>query len=275
MALTSILLHVGDEKASEDRLRVASSLAREFGARLTALYAMPPVDMSVMYGLERVPELVESYRQGIRDRAKQVEAAFWSRVEQDGLTGEWRCEEGDAISLVTLHARYADLAVVGQRSPDELAMSPNTNVPEHVVLGAGRPTLVVPYIGGRATIGQRILVAWNGSREAARAVNDALPLLERAGRVVVLAVDPKKAAGRIPGADIAAHLARHGVRAEATQTPSGGIGIGDALLSRAADIDCDLIVMGAYGHSRVREFVLGGATRHILDHMTVPVLMAH
>jgi nucleotide-binding universal stress UspA family protein len=188
---------------------------------------------------------------------------------------EWRCAEGEVAELVMLHARYADLAIIGQRSEHTGSVSDYyPSIAEEVVLGAGRPVLVVPYIGSPATVGKRVLVAWNGSREAARALNDALPILERAEHVTVLVIDAD-GAGRTPGADIAAHLARHGVRAEASHVPSGGIGIGDALLSRAADLACDLIVMGAYGHSRVREFVMGGASRHMFDHMTVPVLMAH
>lgn len=275
MALTSILVHLADDEASGARLDVACGLAQGLGARVTALYAMAPVGMDILHGLKRVPKLVEAYRQGVRDRAKLVEDAFQSHMKQDGFNGEWRCEESDAGPLVTLHARYADLAIVGQRSQETRPEAGYySGIAEEVVLGAGRPVLVVPYIGSPATVGRRVLVAWNGSREAARALHDALPILEQADRVVVLVINPK-AAGRIPGADIAAHLARHGVRAEAAHTPSAGISVGDALLSRVADLGCDLIVMGAYGHSRMREFVMGGATSHILDHMTVPVLMAH
>ncbi len=275
MALTSILVHLGDDDASDARLGVASGLARAAGARVTALYTLPAIGMEARYGLEDMPELIESRRQEHRDRAQRVETAFGARAEKDGLKGEWRCAEGEVAELVMLHARYADLAIVGQRSERTDSVADYyPGIAEEVVLGAGRPVLVVPYIGSPATVGKRVLVAWNGCREAARALNDALPILERAEHVTVLVIDADDA-GRTPGADIAAHLARHGVRAEASHVPSGGLGIGDALLSRAADLACDLIVMGAYGHSRVREFVMGGASRHIFDHMTVPVLMAH
>jgi nucleotide-binding universal stress UspA family protein len=136
--------------------------------------------------------------------------------------------------------------------------------------------LVVPRYGTFDTVGERVLVAWNGSREATRAVHDALPILKLATKVTVLSIDPERDTGdRIPSADIALHLARHGVAAEGTSTVGLDISVGDLLLSRAADLGADLIVMGAYGHSRMRELVLGGATRHILQHMTVPVLMSH
>jgi nucleotide-binding universal stress UspA family protein len=138
--------------------------------------------------------------------------------------------------------------------------------------------LIVPYVGEIKSFAQDILVCWNASREAARAVTDALPLLQRAKRVIVLSVDGNASPGghgESPGSDIALYLARHGVRAEAARTGSGGLDIGSVILSRAFDYSVDLIVMGAYGHSRVREIVLGGATRSLLKSMTVPVLMSH
>jgi len=121
-----------------------------------------------------------------------------------------------------------------------------------------------------------VLVAWNGSREATRAVHDALPLLRRAEKVTVLSIDPDEdAEPRLPGADVSLHLARHGVTAQAATIAGTDVAVGDLLLSYAADHDIDLIVMGAYGHTRLREVVLGGATRTLLRHMTVPVLMSH
>ena len=138
--------------------------------------------------------------------------------------------------------------------------------------------LVIPYAGRFEACGRRVLVAWNASRAATRAVNDAMPLLAGAETVTVLCVDPdedRRAHGEVPGMDIAVHLARHGVKARVETTMSGGIGVGNTLLSRASDIGADLLVMGAYGHARVRELLLGGATRTILESMTLPVLMAH
>src|SRR5262249_16615355 len=152
------------------------------------------------------------------------------------------------------------------------------DLPERLILGAGRPVLVVPYAGRFERIGERVLLAWNASREATRAANDALALLERATKVTVLSVNPRRGpTGHrdIPGADIALHLARHGVRCEASSITTDEVGLDDMLLSQAADSDADLIVMGGYGHSRLGELVLGGATRHILRQITVPVLMSH
>ena len=143
-------------------------------------------------------------------------------------------------------------------------------------MAAGRPALVVPYIGAGKTIGARPMVAWDGGREAARAVNDAMPMLERAKSVVVLTVNPKKRDhGQEPGADIALHLARHGIKVEAQHLEVRDMSVADTILSRMADQGIDLLVMGAYGHSRIREWVMGGTTRQIFANMTVPVLMSH
>jgi nucleotide-binding universal stress UspA family protein len=125
-------------------------------------------------------------------------------------------------------------------------------------------------------VGERVLVAWNGTRESTRAVHDALPMLVRAHSVAVMEVNPKPdETPRIAGADMATHLARHGVRAEVSSIVADEIDVGDAILSRGADLGADLVVMGAYGHSRLREFAFGGVTRHVFKHMTVPVLMSH
>jgi nucleotide-binding universal stress UspA family protein len=149
---------------------------------------------------------------------------------------------------------------------------------ENLLIYSGRPVLVVPYIGTGERIGRTVTVAWDAGREAARAVADAMPLLERAEKVHVLVVDPRPSAdghGEEPGADLALHLARHGVKAEVNRTEANDIGTGDVILSWLSDADSDLLVMGAYAHSRLRELVLGGVTRRILDGMTVPVLMSH
>ncbi len=150
--------------------------------------------------------------------------------------------------------------------------------PEHVAFASGRPVLVVPYAGHFESVGGRVLIGWNATREAARAVNDAMPLLAIADAVTVLTIDPRAgpdAHGELPGADISLHLARHGVKADIERTVSADIPVGDVLLSRAADLGAELLVTGAYGHSRVRELLLGGATRALLRSMTVPVLMSH
>jgi nucleotide-binding universal stress UspA family protein len=194
-------------------------------------------------------------------------------VRGEGLAlVEWRDVEGSLLEAMRRQARYPDLIVVGQGR--EAADDPR-GLPEDLVLTAGRPVLVVPRYNAFPTIGERVVVAWNGSREAARAVNDALPLLEHAQTVTVLSIDPEDADRRTPSADITLHLVRHGVQAVAAQTRGANRAVGEVLLSYATDLGADLLVAGAYGHTRLREMVLGGMTRHLLQTMAIPVFMSH
>jgi nucleotide-binding universal stress UspA family protein len=276
MALKDLLVHVDDDDACTTRIDVAVMLAARHEAHLTGLHVMAWPHLPGYIESQLPPAFHEERRHELDERARRAATRFHDGAHRGGLTPEWRTAEGDVLATVGLHARYADLTVLGQgvdlRDPSgELAW-----LPEELVLGVGRPVLIVPRYGTFPTVGERVLIAWNGSREATRAVNDALPVLRRAAAVTVLSID---AAGephrRVPGADIALHLARHGIRAEVTSTRSVELPVGDVLLSFAADCGADLLVMGAYGHSRLREMLLGGATRHLLQHMTVPVLMSH
>jgi nucleotide-binding universal stress UspA family protein len=265
-------------KSCSVRIDVATALAGRFGAHLTGLYVSPPPQVPAVIEAQLTPELVELQMRTLGEATSRVQELFRRRAEGAGFTTEWRAREGEAGEVATLHSRYADMAIVGQTDPDDDALGSTGDLPERIVLGSGRPVLVVPYAGTFKTVGQRVLVAWNASREATRSINDALPLLEGAAKVTVLAINPRgglRGHGELPGADIALHLARHGVRAEASSLTSHDVVVGALLLSQAADLDADLIVMGAYGQSRLREFVLGGATREILRTMTVPVFMAH
>jgi nucleotide-binding universal stress UspA family protein len=167
----------------------------------------------------------------------------------------------------------ADLTIVAQHEPSG-GDGRFADLAEDVLVSSGRPLLMVPYIGAVDGIGERVIVAWNASREAARAVADAMPILDGAREVEVFIASDNDI-GDLPGADIAAHLARHGIDVTVYETPANNVSIGDALLNRASETGADMIVMGGYGRSRFREFVLGGVTRHMLQHMTVPVLMSH
>lgn len=282
MSIKNILVHVGDSKHCAARLDVAVDLTRRFAAHLVGVYAIPdPYIASYMAGGDSsyVPAafIKEQIQRG-RDLAATAEAGFRAHLEKAGVDAEWRAIEGNAGDVISLNARYADLTIVGQADPDDREGYPDPGLPAEVALTSGRPILVVPYVGPGKTLAKNIMVAWNASREATRAVNDALPLLQAADKVSLLAVDPEKGGadhGEIPCADIALFLARHGVKAEAIRTVSNDLEIADVFLSRIADLGSDLLVMGAYGHSRMREFVMGGATRGILSQMTVPVLMSH
>jgi nucleotide-binding universal stress UspA family protein len=274
MALRDLLVYLGNDPARDTRVKVAMDLAAVHDAHLTGLHVLAPPEVPIRGGAE-IARVIQDLQRRLREEAERTQALFRDHAARAGIRFEWRAVEGRVRETAILHARYSDLTIVAQGldldpEPEEVA-----SLPEELVLAVGRPVLVVPRYGSFTTVGQRILVAWNGSREATRAVNDALPLLARARTVTVLSIDPEGEAARVPGADIALHLARHGVNVEATRTTAADLNVGDLLLSYAFDHGVDLIVMGAYGHSRLRELVLGGATRHLLRHMTVPVLLAH
>jgi nucleotide-binding universal stress UspA family protein len=211
-------------------------------------------------------------------RAKEVENQFRSALLRAEVEGEWRFVEGSPAAAVALHARYSDLTIVGQIDPAHPADGTKRFIPEETLLSAGRPVVIIPYAGEFRSIGRRVVVAWKPTREAARALADALPILERAENVTVVAVNPDRGSDPEPGiaaADIALHLARHGVPVEARTTMADDIVTGDVLLNEVSDCGADLLVMGGYGHPQLREAMFGGVTRHILQCMTVPVLMAH
>ncbi len=285
MALKDILVHLDNGARSGVRLDVAAALARRHGAHLTGLGVIDLPSVDFFYG-SAMPfagtgpeEVVERMRSDATAAVLPVEQMFHERLHAAGLEGEWRLVEGHLPAVVALHARYADLTVLGQAN--RYAPQENVGIDAMVantIMTSGRPVLGVPFAGSFPTVGNRILVAWNATKEAARAVNDALPLLAEASLVTVVAVNPKHGIaghGDVPAADIVLHLARHGVRAEAAHTVANDIADGEALLSYAADIGADLVVAGAYGHSRAREMVFGGVTQTLLSEMTVPVLLSH
>jgi nucleotide-binding universal stress UspA family protein len=276
MAYKTILVHLDSGRRCAARLDLAIALARRFEAHLVGLHALTVVRLPGYAAVEAGPRVAEEQRRRAAEYAAEAEAAFRRAADRGGLgKAEFRSSFDDALEAATLHARYADLAVIGQPDADD-GSGVDPGFAHRFVLAAGRPVLAVPYAGEFAGVGKRCLLAWNASREATRATTDALPFLQSASHVVVTAVKPDRAAhGDAPGADIGLYLARHGVHVEVAAIEGTALDAGNALLSRAADLSIDLIVMGAYGHSRVSELVLGGVTRTMLGSMTVPVLMSH
>lgn len=275
MAPKDILVHLDAGPRAAMRLDVAARLAARHGAHLTGLFVVDiplPMVVDPAGGGAALASLLEDLRSAALDDASKAQAAFRARCDRDGIPNEWRAEDGTTADKVTAAARSADLVVLGQ--PDA-AEEPGAALLDDAIFFSGRPVLVVPYAGSFSAIGHRVLVGWKPGREASRAVHDALPLLAGAELVTVLSVNPGGGPEDLPGAAICRHLARHGIAAEARGTEAAGLAEGDALLNAAADLGADLLVVGAYGHSRLREIVLGGVTRTLLDRMTVPVLFSH
>jgi nucleotide-binding universal stress UspA family protein len=276
MAYKTILVHLDSGKRCAARLDLAIGLARRNDAHLVGLHALTVVRLPAYAAVQAGPRVAEEQKRRAVEYAAEAEAAFKRAVDRAGLPGaEWRSSFDDVLEAVTLHARYADLVVIGQPEGDD-GSGVDPGFSHRFVLAAGRPVLVIPYAGKFDTVGKRVLLAWNASREATRATTDALPFLKAADKVIVAPVKPDRAAhGEAPGTDIGLYLSRHGVRVEVAPIQGTDLDAGNALLSRAADLSIDLIVMGAYGHSRVSELMLGGVTRTMLESMTVPVLMSH
>jgi len=277
MSYKTIVVHCDASKKVSNQLEVATDLAARFDSTLVALHARPPFETPAFDVNFNMGPLVEAHERNIEAGQKMARTAYEKAIKGKHLPTEWRAVDGFADEALSVNARYADLLVVGQYDESDTAVT-QADLPETIALSSGRPILVVPHIGAAMRPGKVVMLCWNASRESARAASDALPFLKTAERVIVLVVDPQKANrahGEEPGADVATWLARHGVKVTVQREPAPNTDVGEVILSRAADFSVDLIVMGVYGHSRVREMVLGGASRTLLSSMTVPVLMSH
>ncbi len=278
MSYRTIVVHADRAANAEARIGLAAALALREEAHLVGA-AMTGMPRSMLAGrnYDGSGVFLADYLRRAQERVQLALEQFNGIVDRLGVPShEARSSNDDEYAGLCLQARYADLVVLGQAEAsedNETGLLPD--LPDYVLLNCGRPVLVVPRSGRFPTIGKRVLVAWNGSPEAAKAVTAALPLL-RGAEQVTLAVLGHSAdrLGESPGADIALYLARHGVNVEVLRRPEPE-DPGRALLSLAADFNVDLLVMGAYGHSRFRELMLGGATRTVLATATLPVLMAH
>jgi nucleotide-binding universal stress UspA family protein len=276
----TIAVHLDNGRQSAVRLELGLALATMFDAYLIGVFALNAPYIPSAIAVEAGPVLLDI------EEKRRAEAEQRSRRQFEGIVGgrpgraEWRSYgSGDPVGAMTMTARYADLLVIGQFDPDNYEAD---GVPayftEDVVLGAGKPVLIVPYAGQFTEVGQRALVAWSPAREASRALWDGLPLLKRSNEVEVASFERGKTVSEIlvvAREELGRYLELHSVKAKVTRVAYEDLDVGDAILAEVGNIDGDVIVMGAYGHSRLRERVLGGATRTVLKSMTVPVLMSH
>lgn len=281
MSYKTILVHADESRHAQQRFEIAASLAMREDAHLVGAAA------TAVPGSFYLPEMIgesamslTAYLEYLRQRAQGVLTQFEGTARQAGVASyETRIVEDEAAAGLCLQARYSDLVVISQTDPDESLPALRSGFPEYVVLNAGRPVLVLPYAGRFADFGKRVMLAWDASMEATRALTAALPFLKRAELVQVTVFDPGSrgdAHGEQPGADIALYLARHGIKVDVSQQVTAErIDTGNALLSAAADFNADMLVMGCYGHSRFREVLLGGVSNTIFRSMTIPTLMCH
>ena len=276
MSLKRILVHYDATPRGERALTMALTLAQAQDAHLIgcAVEAEPRIPT---YAAAQIPADVIDVL--IAEQHKVIEnahKAFDKAMDANGWSdrSEFIETRGDVSRMLSKIGRGCDLIVVGQSEPDKEALEVE-ELPDNLVLESGRPILIVPYIGNRKPVGGHALLCWNDTREAARAMSDSLPLLNAASKVTVLSVDTTGRQTEVTGAGAARFLSAHGLDAELRRMPASGLDVGSAILNEAADVGADLIVMGAYGHSRLRESILGGATNTILKDMTLPVVMSH
>ncbi|SAL64072.1 universal stress protein [Caballeronia humi] len=279
MSYKTIVVQLDTSKRTAARIDCALHLARHFGAHLTGVYSDFTLDPRFYYERSGAERYCTSFEQTCIDRRARVENMFRSRLAQTKVAGNWVAKEGYAPISLSRYSRCADLTITGQHDPDDPEAYLADRYPEQLVLSAGRPVLVVPHTGAMNPVGAKVLVAWDDSREATRAVHDALPFLQLAKRTVMITIvgeADKRRGPRARGLDLVAALARQGARVEHSEiNVKDGARTGETLLSFGSEFGANLIVMGAYGHSRWHELILGGATRTVLEATQVPVLMSN
>lgn len=280
MGYAQILVQTGADSSAERRVKIAADLANRHKASLVGVYVAPvaaeafvgaAAEMAFAPGGDRAARVAQHQAKADED-AQRARDAFALQTGDGDAAAEWRALEGEPFAALTKAARLADLSVLaGSRGPTRGVALASV---ETVVLGAGGPCILVPEVGSDSRVGDRIVVGWDGGREAARALRDALPILKAAQSVTVVI------AGHAPAAQdaemtLAAWFERHGCTGSVTRLPAYEEPPGEVLLRHATRIDADLIVMGFYGHSRLREFILGGMSRHMVHGSPCPLLLSH
>ncbi len=275
-AYSNILVHLDGGAHNAARLAVARELAARHHAAITAMFAVMPSFVEVPFALEAAGPALQALKDLDDERRRRALALVQSLRGAGGPAVTWAEAPGGGAPAFDFarQACYADLLVLGQREPQPHTSGVPNDFVETVVMGSGRPALVLPHVGVPAMVGGTVLLAWKETPQTVHALTGAMPLLERAQRVHVAAWGGGGEAAGGP-LEIGGFLAAHGVKAEVHRFDDSPESLGELLLSMAADLSADLLVMGCYGHSRARELVLGGATRTVLASMTVPVLMAH
>lgn len=281
MSYRTILVHCNDKRRIKRLVEAASEVASRFNAHLIGLSISPPVFVFPA-GMPGTPDtlVIDERRKAYHSDNPHLRSAFLeAAARMQTVVPEWREMEADRASVSEIalgHARSADLVVVSQADP-AWSGSAYLDATEELLMGSGRPTLIVPNEGLSSGIGSRVLVAWNGTREAARAVFDALPFLKAAGAVKIVHIEAQGEGDKIvqEATDICKALQRHGVQCTAVEKVYTADDVGHELSRQALSHRADLMVMGCYGHWRLREVLFGGASRHQLRHVKIPVLMSH
>lgn len=277
MGFKTIVIHVDSFKPSTDHINHAIELARQNEAHLIGLAPSGFASLPAGDYLGTSARYISEMQQDLDESAKKAAEIFDKACAHQGLASyESRAITDSVIQSLLLHASYADLIVVSQPDPDPASTIAGPGLVGDLLMEASRPVLVLPAKVAAPPY-ETVVVGWDASREAARAIADGLPLLKAATQVEIVVINPEDrsdAHGEVPGADLATYLARHDIKGNVNQIHSQN-SVGEALLNQISALNADLLVMGGYGHSRLREWVLGGTTRNVLSGMSVPALMSH
>lgn len=277
--LGRIAIHLNDDNACERRIKIGLNIAKANNAEAIGVYPSN-IGTHLAHDDHIVPQ---ELRQALRGRQEtnrtDTRIKFLNMAQEMGVKSQWRAPIGNAEESLALHARFCDLVVMSKTENFEGTSAFKLHLPESVVMAAGRPVLMIPNHGNFSTIGKRVLYCWDQKRESARALTDAAPFLRSCESLTILEIDPneKQSTNRdIHKNDITDYCTSLGYpKADHMVRESDDFGIGNIILNTASDTDADLIVMGAYGHSRMRQWIMGGATSTLLSSMTIPVLLAN
>ena len=279
MDFKNLLIHLDHSSGCQNRLQTTFDLARSFGAHITGLFVVADYIIPSYVEAQISVDVITEVTENALARAHVTLGEYQKLAEEAGVSMDSHVLEGQLIPILREHSKYADLLVLGQDQPDD---TDNTSygLADALLFEGGCACLVVPHSGKLTAPGQRVLLTWNASRESARALREALPLLARAETVVTLTSEPDDgnsglARGHPHADELARFLESHGIAAISSGISDPDISATDAIIGQAAEMNADLVVMGGYGHARLREIILGGVTRDLLKQTTVPLLLAH
>lgn len=280
MVYKDILVHLDNSKVCKQRAKAAVALAKRHEASVTGVSLALKSTISTYVGIDIPASLTEAQQKIVADSAAEAITKFEELAKSQGVPFNShivRCSATKAPARLSYFARHADLTFVGQPNPDEKGMAFQESLLDGVLFASGRPVYVVPYVGRIDVKTRKAVIAWDGGTKAVRAANDAIPLLQGRSDAIVLVINPDdhhSAHGDNPGTKIAAHLERHGIKTSVDCHTVKDVNPDTVILNYLADTGADLLIMGAYGHSRLREKAFGGTTNTILHQMTTPVFMS-
>ncbi len=279
MNIKNILLHLDHSSGCSNRLDTAFALARDFDAEITGLFVVPDYVVPSYVEAQISVDLITDVTEKAIARAEETLGAYQKLADEAGVNMQANVVEGQVIPILREHTKYTDLLMLGQDQPDD-PDNASYGLADALLFEGACPCMVVPHSGKPAAPGRRVLLTWNASRESARALREAMPLLTRAQTVVVLSSEPddsdvETARGHPHARELARFLESHGVESVSSGISDMDVSVSDAIIGQAAEMNADMIVMGAYGHARLREIILGGVTRDLLKKAPAPLFLAH